>query len=286
MGTELSRRGFDLEDPLWSAKVLLEAPDAILSIHRDYLRAGAELIASASYQVSEEGFAGRGLKREEARRALSTAHALAETALERHREETGDRSRRAAISLGPYGAMLADGSEYTGAYAVPAAELVRFHRARFEVLAGEGARLVALETLPTIQEAEAALEALESFSELEAWLSFVPRVSGAKVATLRSPNLAAVAFNCGPFEATVQEASACAALGPLPVFVYANRGGTWDAEAKAWRDEASITPEVWVDRARSVGLSAIGGCCGVGPEAIARLRARRDERVQDASDST
>lgn len=286
MGTELSKRGLDLEDPLWSARVLIEAPEAILDVHRDYLSAGAELISTASYQVSEEGFQRRGLSRAEARRALRTAYELAQTALRRHAEETGEYERRAAVSLGPYGAMLADGSEYTGAYSIRHAALVGFHRARFEVVSDLGAALVAVETLPTETEAEAVLEALEAFPALAAWISFVPRVSAAAVAELRSPQLVAIGFNCGTPELALQSAADCAQRGPKPVIVYPNRGGSWDAAAKQWRGAEAAVEEAWAERAAAAGVRAIGGCCGVGPAEVARLRARRDQLFQAAKDST
>lgn len=276
MGTELARRGFDLRDPLWSAKILLEAPDAVTAVHLDYLAAGAELICTASYQVSEEGFEQKGLTRQDARRALHLAYTLAETAVRQHSERAPDTDRGIAVSLGPYGAILADGSEYTGAYAISHAQLVRFHRGRLAVVADTGASLVAMETLPTLEEAEAVLEALEALPELKVWLSFVPGTPSSAITTLRGRNIAAVSLNCGPSELVLREAGFTARSSPYPVLAYPNRGGTWDAEAKLWRDAQEASVLDWVDAARGSGLSGLGGCCGVSPAEIARMRQRLD----------
>lgn len=273
MGTELSRRGFELADPLWSAKVLLEAPEAILELHRDYLEAGSDIVSTASYQISEPGFLARGLTRKDARRALASSYEVARAALRQRADSTGDASRAIAVSLGPYGAILADGSEYSGDYDLSHAELVRFHRERFEVAADIGAGLVALETFPTLNEAEAALEALDDFATLSAWLSFVPRAEAVAVEKLVSPRLAALAFNCGAPELTFEAAARAAKTVTLPVFAYPNRGGTWDASTKTWRAVEVVDWGRWVEWARSAGLRGLGGCCETSPETIASLHA-------------
>lgn len=276
MGTELSRRGFDLSDPLWSAKVLIEHPDAVLALHLDYLDAGADLISTASYQISEEGFARVGLSPSKARAALTDSLRLAERAVQLHAERSGTPARTVAVSLGPYGAILADGSEYTGRYALSYADLVRFHRSRFAVLADAGASLLALETFPSIHEAEAALEALEPFTELQAWLSFVPREAPPPVETLSSERLLALSFNCGPPELTLRNAARVAALSRRPVFAYPNRGGTWDPVTKTWAHDQPFDAAAWTSRCGALGIRGVGGCCELGPEAIRKMRETSD----------
>ncbi len=157
LATELERRGAGLDDALWSAKLLLERPGLIRALHLDYFRAGADLAITASYQASFEGFARRGIDRERTAQLLRDSVALAAAARE---EFWADAARDAgrlrpliAASIGPYGAVLADGSEYRGRYPIGPGALEAFHRERLEVLAGCGADLIAFETLPSLDEA-------------------------------------------------------------------------------------------------------------------------------------
>src|SRR6185312_3096315 len=171
LATELERRGCDISGPLWSARVLHEAPEAIRQVHLDYLRAGADCISTASYQVSEMGYAELGRPREDAARALRRSVEIAEQAREEYRHES-DRSVLIAASLGPYGAALHNGAEFHGRYEIGFDQLVAFHAERLDIIAGSAADLVALETIPSLDEARAILAALARFPQLRAWLSF------------------------------------------------------------------------------------------------------------------
>ncbi len=137
LATELERRGADLHDPLWSAKCLLERPDLIREVHLDYLKAGADIVTTATYQATFEGFGGRGIGYEGAARSMRDAVALAIAARDEFWSEPLRRDERlwplVAASVGPYGAMLADGSEYRGRYSIDDRGLAEFHRPRLEV---------------------------------------------------------------------------------------------------------------------------------------------------------
>ena len=170
LATELERRGADLRDPLWSARVLVEDPALIVEVHRAYVTAGADVITGASYQASFEGLAARGLDREAASRLLARSVELA-------REAVDDRRVLVAASVGPYGAVLANGAEYTGDYGLGAASTARaalrdFHLPRAEVLAAAGPDLLAIETIPSVVEAEALVEVLDALADVPAWVSF------------------------------------------------------------------------------------------------------------------
>jgi len=153
--TELEYQGADISGPLWSAHVLEDAPEKIAAVHRAYILAGAEIIATASYQVSRQGYVEYGLTAAQADRALLRSVELARTAA----SEFPDRRVLVAASLGPYGAMLHNGSEYHGNYGCTFDELVRYHRERIEVLAAappsSAPDLLAFETLPSLEEARA-----------------------------------------------------------------------------------------------------------------------------------
>jgi homocysteine S-methyltransferase len=133
LATELEARGNDLSDSLWSARLLMDAPDEVREAHLAFFRAGAVIATSASYQASFEGFAGRGLGRRDAAGLLRRS---VELAREARAEVAGDgRARWVAASVGPYGAALADGSEYRGRYGLSVRELAAWHRPRLEAFA-------------------------------------------------------------------------------------------------------------------------------------------------------
>lgn len=287
IATALEARGCDLMDELWSAKVLLEAPDLIREVHFDYLLAGADCIATASYQATLPGFQNRGLTETAGRDLLRLSLRLALDARDRFWEDGSRRENRleplVASSIGPYGAFLADGSEYTGKYEISDHALYEFHRERWKVLSGGGADLMACETIPGQREAEVLLRLLAETPDEWAWISFSCRDDrhladggllreAAKVCD-SEPGVAAVGINC----------TAPELIGPLieearkgtdkPILVYPNSGELYDAVDKKWHSAPSATD--WEGTARDwvqKGASGVGGCCRVGPGKIAGLR--------------
>jgi homocysteine S-methyltransferase len=165
LATELERRGLDLRDALWSAKILVEAPQEIEAVHYDYFLAGADVGTSASYQATFAGFAARGIGANESERLLRRSVELVDRARERFWSEEANRNGRSrplvAASIGCYGASLHDGSEYRGDYGLSRKELMDFHRIRLRVLVDSGADLLAFETIPSQLEAEAVVALLE-----------------------------------------------------------------------------------------------------------------------------
>ncbi|MGW2543213.1 homocysteine S-methyltransferase family protein, partial [Kitasatospora sp. NPDC001574] len=123
LSDQLAAAGHDLADGLWSARLLLDAPEAVRAVHRAYFEAGAEVAITASYQASFEGFARRGVGRAGVARLLALGVELAREAA----EGLPGRRRWVAASVGPYGAVTADGSEYRGRYGLSTAELEAFH---------------------------------------------------------------------------------------------------------------------------------------------------------------
>ena len=167
LATELEARGHDLSDALWSARLLVDAPQEITAVHMSFFRAGAMIATTASYQASFDAFAARGIGRDETVRLLRRSVELASNA----RAEVGVAEAWVAASVGPYGAPLADGSEYRGRYGLSVAQLEDWHRPRLEVLADAGADVLALETIPDADEAEALVNVVRSLG-VPAWLSY------------------------------------------------------------------------------------------------------------------
>lgn len=281
--TELERLGVDLSDPLWSARALLDAPETILRVHRSYLEAGADVIASATYQATISGLEARGLDRERAEAVLRSGVEMAVRAREAYLEGAGDRDGRprplVAASIGSYGAFLANGAEYRGGYGLSVDALAAWHRPRVRVLEAAGADVLAFETVPSSEEATAIVGVLGESDGPPAWIAFSARgaaaisdgtaVEEALAIAAAAPRVLAVGFNCvSPELVAPLLARARAATGKRLV-VYPNRGDTWDAVSRGW-----IVRGVPVDfRAlalawRDAGATLIGGCCRTTPDDI------------------
>jgi homocysteine S-methyltransferase len=276
LSTTLELLGHDISGDLWSARLLHDEPDAIIDTHRAFFASGADVATTATYQATFDGFARHGFD------ASTTADLMRRSVrLARSAAQSVDRETFVAASAGPYGAMLADGSEYSGRYGLTVAELRKFHRTRIEVLADAGADVLAFETVPCASEAEAILAEI-SDTGVPAWLSL--SISGDHTRAGESladvfamtgdvAELVAVGVNCSsPSDASV--AVAYAAASGHPVVIYPNSGEGWDAKNRQWQPADADSPERWpVDRWVADGARLVGGCCRIGPdhiEAIAR----------------
>lgn len=275
LSNQLEAQGCDLSDELWSARLLADGPEQIEAAHAAYVRAGARVLITSSYQATFEGFAHRGLGRAETARLLGRSVELARTAGERAAEEVW-----VAASVGPYGAMLADGGEYRGRYGLTVRELERFHRPRIEALAAAGPDVLALETVPDADEAEALLRAVAGCG-VPVWLSYTvaggrtragQELTGAFALAAGVDEVIAVGVNCcDPADVGPAVELAAAATGK-PVVAYPNSGEVWDAEARDWRGEGTYDPGL-AGEWRAAGARLVGGCCRVGPDRIAALAA-------------
>lgn len=288
MATELEARGCNLADSLWSAKVLLENPQLIRDVHLDYFRAGAQVAITASYQATPAGFAARGLDEAQSKALISRSVELARKAREAYLAENPQAGTLlVAGSVGPYGAFLADGSEYRGDYVRSREVFQDFHRPRVEALLDAGADLLACETLPSFAEAAALAELLSDYPSARAWFSFTLRDSEhlsdgtplREVITLLQgyPQVVAVGINCIALENTTAALTHLQSLTPLPLVVYPNSGEHYDAQSKTWHHhgESCATLQDYLPQWLAAGAKLIGGCCRTTPKDIAELNARR-----------
>jgi homocysteine S-methyltransferase len=279
LGTRLEERGADVASDLWSARVLADEPDLVLDVHRDYFTAGADVAISASYQVTYEGCERAGLDADATTRLLRRSVELARRA----RDEAGHGW--VAASVGPYGAMLADGSEYRGDLGLSVHELRIWHHERIGVLADAGADLIAVETMPSLVEVEAILVELDG-SGIPAWISVTPlggRLrSGEPLAEAFAlaagvDEVVAIGVNCCTPSEVRGAVEAARRVTSKPIVAYPNSGETWDAAARSWRGHAAFPTEL-VRSWRDAGAGLIGGCCRTGPAQIAAIaRALADE---------
>ncbi|HEY5880393.1 MAG TPA: homocysteine S-methyltransferase [Nakamurella sp.] len=276
LATLLEAHGHDLSSALWSARLLVENPGAITAAHREYFRAGAQVAITASYQASLPGFAAIGLGRVAAEQALRRSVDLARTAAAGDAAAAGPRW--VATSVGPYGAALADGSEYRGDYGLTVRQLREWHRPRLEILADAGGDVLAIETIPCQAEVEALLIELQALNA-PAWLSLTCR-NGRTRAGERADDVFAMAadvdqviavgVNCVESAEAADLVAAASENSGKPAVVYPNSGEDWDADARAWAGRPTFGPEhaaVWV----ACGARLVGGCCRVGPRAIRKL---------------
>ena len=277
LATQLEAQGCDISNALWSASLLLDQPEAIVAANRAFIQAGAECIATASYQASREGFAQRGIPAEKSDELMKLSVELAVQA-------RGNSDALIAASIGPYGAILHDGSEYRGDYGVSADALRTFHAERLNLFDKSEADILACETIPSKLEAEVLAELL-AVCETPAWVSFscpdaehisdgTPVEEAAAVFTAH-PGVLAVGINCTPPQYVTQLITRLGEVLPdKAIIAYPNSGETWDAETGEWFGTAS--PIDFANAARdwvSAGADIVGGCCRTDPEYISVLRA-------------
>ncbi|MBI3152708.1 MAG: homocysteine S-methyltransferase [Chloroflexi bacterium] len=287
LATELERRGCDLNDALWSAKVLMEQPELIRQVHLDYFNAGADFAITASYQATLAGFARRGLNKDEALALMQKSVQIAQSARDEFWSNENNRANRErpliAGSVGPYGAFLADGSEYRGDYKLTEQELIDFHRPRVEALIASGADLLACETIPCLIEAQALIKLLAEFPNTSAWFTFSAKdgehichdekIAECAVWLDQFPQVAAIGINCTSplyIPSLIREIKKNT---NKPIVVYPNSGEVYDPATNTWHGETSCDAfgqqsKVWYEN----GARLIGGCCRTTPDHIREVK--------------
>ena len=292
LASELEYLGARIDGPLWSAHVLEYEPEKVAAVHRAFIQAGSQCIATCSYQVSRMGYAEIGLPSERADAALLRSVALARAVV----AEFPNRRVLVAASLGPYGAALHNGAEYTGNYDCSYTDLVHFHRERVEILARatgpQAPDLLAFETFPSLEEVCAVGEALAPWPALKAWFSFSCRdenhVSHGEplaecAATVAAfPQTVAIGVNCVPPRWLPSLIAVLRSASDKPVLVYPNSGEGWDASARCWK--GTTDPSDFGEKAKewfAAGALIVGGCCRTRPahiHAVAKAAAQIESR--------
>lgn len=276
--------GCDLYDKLWVAKLLSTNPEAIIKTHLQYLEAGAQIISTSSYQATIPGFMNIGYTEEESERLILKSVELAEMALHKFIEKNKPKTTPLiAASIGPYGAFLADGSEYSGNYNVSDELLFNFHTKRLELLDNSLCNLLAIETIPSFQELKVISKLLQT-TNTPAWVSFsckdaqyINDGTSIKdcVAFLREhPNVFAIGVNCtAPKYISGLIKNIKSEIGNKKIIVYPNSGEVYDAKSKTWHGLSdpilfSQIMKEWIN----IGADIIGGCCRIGPNHIKILQ--------------
>ncbi len=283
--TELEAQGHNIDGKLWSAKMLVENPQAIIDVHRAYLDAGAECIISASYQASRETMADVHIDQEEADRLIASSVALANEARQQFLAANPSIGYEliVAASIGPYGASQNDGSEYTGIYDTDEAGLIEFHESKIRVLDDSGADVLAVETIPNATEA-VILTGLLANCKTPAWVSFCCRdgqhlSDGTELRSIAKlyaelRNVPAIGINCtSPEFVTSLIGELQSEALDKAIIVYPNSGETYESKTNTWH--GTVSPIECADASvewRNAGARLIGGCCRMGPQHIAAMR--------------
>ena len=287
LATELENRGESLQDPLWSARILLSAPEKIAEVHYDYFVAGADVAITASYQATFPGLRAHGLTTKQAEQTISQSVNVAIEARERFWRNPQNRVGRlrplVAASVGPYGAFLHDGSEYRGEYGISRNALKSFHRDRLAVLTAAGADLLACESIPSLLEGEALLDLLQEFPNVPAWISFTCKdedciSDGAKFAeavalVCQSASVVAAGLNCTAPRLVNALLEKARSGTPKPLVAYPNSGELYDVATSGWHSTSELgmiegAAQGWLER----GALLIGGCCRTTPQTIRGIR--------------
>jgi homocysteine S-methyltransferase len=270
LSTALEAQGATLNTSLWSGELLRTNRSAIRSAHQAFVEAGAKIVITSSYQITYPGCAARGWSDDETTAALQSSTELARFA-----------EVKVAASVGPYGAYLADGSEYRGNYGLSIEELKEFHRDRLRILIDSHPDYLACETIPEITEARAIIELLAEFgSTIPFWISFSctsateissgETFAAAVAAIAAAPHLIGAGINCTSPD--LISALLHSAQGKSAFIVYPNSGREWDAINKRWLgDQQTVFAKGQIEQWKSLGAEIIGGCCGVAPSDIAVL---------------
>lgn len=268
--TALEELGAELNTSLWSGELLRSERDLIRAAHRSFVGAGAQILITSSYQITYPGCETRGWSRDEITDALMAATELARF-----------EGVSVAASVGPYGAYLADGSEYRGNYGLTIDQLKEFHRERLKVLISSKPDYLAIETIPELTEARAILELLSELgSAIPFWISFSCKsereISSGELFAEAAEFVTAAAHSIG----VGINCTAPHLISPLMqstgsglrFVIYPNSGREWDAVNKRWMGEQSTAfTSAQVEEWKVCGAVIIGGCCGVSPSDIKAL---------------
>lgn len=288
LSSELQAYQEELNHPLWTARLVERAPEAIKQAHQAFFEAGANIATTATYQASVEGFVKAGHKNIEARTLMRQAVRLAKQARD---ASAGNQAKWLAASIGPYGAFLADGSEYRGDYDLSDLELCAFHAERLALLVEAGVDLVFFETMPNILEVKTLLKLLEKFPDQKACLSVSLKdpghmSDGTPLEDLQTlvdwhPQIIAYGVNCCPVDWVSPALDLMKSSALKPFIVYPNLGGTYNPESKQFEGREAIRIGDWVTDWYDKGARFIGGCCGTTAQDIKEVRQVLDKYLEN-----
>ena len=288
LGTQIQKNGHDVNDSLWSAKFLNEDTSVIKEVHKQYLEAGADCIITSSYQASIEGFLKKGFSKEKAIELIKLSINIAKEARDEFWETFEDKQTRVkplvAASIGPYGAYLADGSEYSGDYKISDEELKDFHKKRLEIIVETNPDILACETIPLLKEAKIISDLLKQYPHITSWITFSAKnenytnagddIKECMTYLNTQEHISAVGINCTAPQYIPMLIENIKSVCSKPIVIYPNGGSRYNPITKLWeRGELSAQDfaklaYLWYTK----GATVIGGCCETTPNEIEYIR--------------
>ena len=279
MSTPLERLGADTNNDLWTAKALIDNEELVYEVHKMYFEAGADLIITDTYQANVQAFEKVGYSEKEARNLIKKAVKIAQKARDDYENRTGKHNYIAG-TIGPYGAYLANGSEYRGDYELSTKEYQQVHLPRIEELVNAEVDILAIETQPKLDEVLAILELLkEKYPQQKVYVSYtlsdddtisdgtpLPR---AIHALEDYSQVIAVGINCVKLELVEPALKNMKEITDKHLIVYPNSSAVYDPKSKTWsQPKTSATFEELIPNWYEAGARIIGGCCTTGPKEI------------------
>lgn len=285
MSRLLEEQGLEINHRLWTALALVEQPEAIYQVHKQYFDAGANVAITASYQATVKSFEDVGYSEKQAIACIERSVTLAKKAKQ---DSKGGQAKWIAGSIGPYGAYLSDGSEYTGAYQISDYELKDFHEERIKALIASGVDVLAIETIPRLDELRVILNIIAVIN-FPVWVSISLKdtahlANGDSLADFQQlveqdQNVIAYGINCVSPQLVAPVIENLSVAATKPLVAYPNSGAIFDAVTKTWSEEISVE-QVFSTDARcwhQKGAKLIGGCCCSTEHDIARLARTFDQ---------
>ncbi|OXA62711.1 homocysteine S-methyltransferase [Folsomia candida] len=293
-----NRVPFDLhKEPLWTAKALITDPDAVVATHLEYLQAGADIIETSSYQATLEGFKDfMKVDSDSGKKYIRDSVTLAKVAVDKFKalDESCSRFPLVAGSIGPYGVLRCDGSEYSGSYmtTVTKSEIEDMHLPRIMSLVDGGADILAIETMPSLEEVKIILDLVKLHSpNTNVWVSFSIKEGKPCQTAFGDPmedafktvatyaQVVACGINCcmpKDVETFLKNVKVYKAIRPLEIIVYPNSGQDW-VPGQGWIKSPVPTLDTYLSSWISLGANIVGGCCQVGPDQIKTMRSIVDK---------
>lgn len=272
LAAALEEQGVKNESELWTAQALSANIEAVYDAHYSYLAAGAQMILTDTYQANLQAFEKAGYSKQQAENLVGMAVLVAQKARDDYEEQTGKHALVAA-SIGPYGAYLADGSEYRGDYLLNDAQYLNFHLPRLTAILAQTPDCLALETQPKLSEPLALLRWLEkNVPQMPVYVSFTLRdettlsdgtkLERAVAAISKFEQVFAIGVNCIAPELVSGALKVIRQATTKKIIVYPNLGAKYDPETKQWaKSEQQLDFTQQAEKWHQAGASIIGGCC-------------------------
>lgn len=269
MGTEISSRGTKTTLPLWSAQVILDNPNLVKEIHRDYIKNGASIIVTNTFRTTKRTFRKVGLE-DKARGVTILACKLAKEAVELENENV-----LIAGSMAP----LEDC--YSPELVPLEKELKKEHLEYAQNLKKGGVDFLFLETMISLREINAGLEAAKKVmlpvaaslccNDKGELLSGESLEEAVELVSKYDPLF--IALNCMNIKTITKLMKKLKKLTNLPIGAYGQGDGKPDDD-EGWCFTGDKGVKIYLNEAKNWlkdGVQVIGGCCGTNPEYIKRL---------------